>query len=98
VLFMQGNPWISTGEPHGGFVAFLEILTAEVRQFSGQVLLVNGETHRYRVDRPLRDPATGAPFDNFTRVVVFGTPWMNWVRVKVLEDAGRIRWEVTPGS
>ena len=39
-----------------------------------------------------------APLPNFTRIEVFGTPVMNWVRVRVSEDAGQIRFFVTPGS
>lgn len=62
------------------------------------MLLVHGDTHRYRVDRPLRDPSNGAPLATFTRVGVFGSPEMNWVRVRVSEEAGRIRFVVTPGS
>jgi hypothetical protein len=62
------------------------------------VLLVHGDTHRFRVDSPLRDPASGAPVANFTRMEVFGSPGMNWVRIRVIEDAERIGFEVTPGN
>ena len=62
------------------------------------MLLVHGDTHRHRVDRPLRDPESGATLANFTRVEVFGYPTMNWVRIRVSEQAGRVRFEVTPGS
>ena len=65
---------------------------------AGEVLLVHGDTHRHRVDRPLRDPADGAPLANFTRVEVFGYPTMNWVRIRVGDEGGRVRFEVTPGS
>ena len=59
---------------------------------------MHGDTHRYRVDTPLRNPVTGAPVANFMRVEVFGSPGMNWVRIRVAEDAGRVRFEVTPGN
>ena len=62
------------------------------------MLLVHGDTHRYRVDQPLRDPDGGTPLANFTRVEVFGYPTMNWVRIRVSEEAGRVRFTVTPGS
>jgi hypothetical protein len=29
---------------------------------------------------------------------VFGSPGMNWVRIRVAEDAGRVGFEVTPGN
>ena len=76
----------------------LETLTSATRAFNGEVLLVHGDTHFYRVDQPLREAAGGAGLPNFTRVEVFGYPMMNWVRVRVSEEAGRIRFTVTPGS
>ncbi|MBM3357771.1 MAG: hypothetical protein FJY54_08590 [Betaproteobacteria bacterium] len=98
VVVMHANPWGRSGEPRRGFPELLERLAAEVRGFGGEVLLVHGDTHRYRVDQPLRDPATGAAPPNFSRVEVFGSPEMNWVRVRVSEEDGRVRFEVTPGS
>ncbi|MGH8621861.1 MAG: hypothetical protein ACREUB_10405 [Burkholderiales bacterium] len=98
VLFMQANPW---AWPTGRYFGYRELLTALARAalaFDGEVLLVHGDTHRFRVDSPLREPATGATVSNFTRVEVFGSPGMNWVRIRVLGNAGRIGFEVTPGS
>jgi len=37
---------------------------ARVRQ-AGPV--VNGDTHLYKLDKPLQDPASGKPIENFTR-------------------------------
>jgi hypothetical protein len=31
-------------------------------------------------------------------VEVFGSPGMNWVRIRVIEDAERVGFEVTPGN
>jgi hypothetical protein len=98
VVFMHGDPWNSRGQPRRGFARIIKTLAMETRGFSGEVLLVNGDTHRYRVDRPLRDPATGAPLPNFLRVVVYGSPWMSWVRIRFREDGGRVSFEVTPGN
>jgi len=42
--------------------------------FGKPVLFVNGDTHLYKLDKPLADPQTGRPLENFTRVVVFGSP------------------------
>jgi hypothetical protein len=76
----------------------LATLARETLGFDGEVLLVHGDTHRFRVDSPLRDPATGAPVTNFTRAEVFGSPGMNWVRIRVAEEAGQVSFEVTPGN
>lgn len=98
VIFMQANPWVSPASRYFGYRELLAALSRESRGFGGEVLLVHGDTHRHRVDWPLRDPATGSPIDNFTRVEVFGSPEINWVRIRVSEDAGRIRFDATRGS
>jgi len=97
VIFMQANPWASPSNRYFGYRELLAALAREALGFDGEVLLVHGDTHRYRVDAPLRDPATGGPVANFTRVEVFGSPGMNWVRIRAAEEAGRVSFEVTPG-
>jgi hypothetical protein len=97
VVFMQANPWVSPTGRYFGFRELLADLAKETLRFEGEVLLVHGDTHRFRVDSPLRDPATRAPVTNFTRVEVFGSPGMNWVRIRVTDNAGRIGFEATPG-
>ena len=98
VVFLHADMWSAGGEPRRGFAGLLETLAAETRNFGGEVLLVNGDSHRYRVDRPLANPATSAPLGNFLRVMVFGSPSMRWVRIRVREDNGRIRFEASPSS
>jgi hypothetical protein len=98
VVFLHADMWSADGQPRRGFAGLLETLTAETRNFGGDVLLVNGDSHRYRVDRPLRDPATNTPLGNFLRVTVFGSPSMRWVRIRVSEEAGRVRFEAAPGD
>jgi hypothetical protein len=98
VVIMHANPWVA---PSGHYFGYREIIAAfarEAKEFGGAVLLIHGDTHRYRVDRPLQDPATRATIANFTRVEVFGHPTMNWVRVRVRDDAGQVRFEVSPGG
>jgi hypothetical protein len=97
VILMQANPWVSPSSHYFGFRELLAAFAAEARRFSGAVLLVHGDTHRYRVDRPLRDPDTRATVANFTRVEVHGHPAMNWVRIRVTEQDGRVRFEASPG-
>jgi len=98
VVLMQANPWAAPANRYYGFRELHAALARQAREFTGEVLLVHGDTHRYRVDQPLRDPASGEVLANFTRVEVFGYPTMNWVRIRVSEEAGRIRFTVTPGS
>jgi hypothetical protein len=98
VILMQANPWVSPSSRYFGFRELLAQLARESSRFDGPVVLVHGDTHRHRIDHPLRDPASGAPIANFTRVEVHGYPVMNWLRIRVVEENGRTRFEVTPGS
>jgi hypothetical protein len=95
---MQANPWASPTNRYFGFRELLATMAKETLGFDGEVLLVHGDTHRFRVDSPLRDPASGALVANFTRVEVFGSPGMNWVRIRVTENAGQVSFEATPGN
>ena len=64
-----------------GYTQFLAQLVSETDQFKGQVLLVHGDTHYFKVDKPLYNPAKALP--NLTRVQTFGSPSIHWVRVSV---------------
>lgn len=67
--------------PHEGYDAFLAALTEETKAFSGQVVLVHGDTHFYKVDKPLVTQADLVK--NFTRVETFGSPNLHWIKVFV---------------
>jgi len=97
VVLFQANPFTQSRQPRRGFTGFLELLAHETAAFGGQVLLVHGDTHHYRVDRPLNHPRTREPLPNMTRVEVFGSPSVNWVRVRAVEDGDRVRFDVAPG-
>lgn len=90
VLAMHGNPW--NDEPRAvrrGYGEFVRRLAELVTAFPGQVLLIHGDSHTQRLDRPLVDPATGRVADNFLRLETFGSPDIGWVRVVVDSAAGR---------
>jgi hypothetical protein len=70
-----------------GFQAFLLALRAQVIAFGKPVAYVHGDTHYFRVDKPLLDRA-GKRVTNFTRVETFGDhqPFLgdvNWLKVNV---------------
>jgi len=78
-----------------GFTAFLTALEAEVVAFGKPVAFLHGDTHYFRVDKPLFRAGAESPGDrgrqveNFTRVESFGFPEAHWVRVIVdPTDAG----------
>jgi hypothetical protein len=64
-----------------GYTAFLAALAEETRAFPGQVVLVHGDTHFFKLDKPLMDATHLLP--NFTRLETFGSPNIHWVKVDV---------------
>ena len=75
------------GQPDG-FQAFLAALRDEVVGFRRPVAYVHGDSHYFRIDRPLLD-AQGRRLENFVRVETFGDNQGNgnndvhWVKVFV---------------
>ena len=69
--------------PTPGMDRLYPVLVEESLGFDGQVVFAVGDTHIFRVDKPLYDPDTGRLVDNFTRVETFGNPLVHWVRVVV---------------
>jgi hypothetical protein len=70
-----------------GFQAFLLALRAQVIAFGKPVAYVHGDSHYFRVDKPLLD-STGKRVTNFTRVETFGDHQptlgdVNWLKVDV---------------
>ncbi len=78
----DGNPRRRPGHPDG-FLEFRKVLATHASWLKKPILFVHGDTHLYKLDKPLIDPAGGKPFDNFTRLEVDGSPFVNWARVTV---------------
>lgn len=66
---------------------FLDRLVAWAKHDRRPLLLIHGDTHTYRVDKPLVDPATGERFEHVTRLESHGSPWLGWTRVDVLPSS-----------
>lgn len=64
-----------------GFRHFMSKLVEQTEQYAGQVLFVHGDTHYFKLDKPLYSPTKLLP--NFTRLQTFGSPSLHWVRVTV---------------
>jgi hypothetical protein len=90
VLGMHGNIW--TGRQ--GYAEILSALSAHARRFVGEILVVHGDTHRFRFDRPFARQA----ISNLRRLEVAGSPFAAWTFVNVTIENGRARFEATPGS
>jgi hypothetical protein len=66
-----------------GFDDFLAALEKETVAFGQPVVYVHGDTHIFRVDKPLFGSTSRHSIENFTRVEVFGYPDTHWVRAIV---------------
>ena len=89
LFFIQGNPFIfpPSDDNLTGYADFLSLLGSETRAFGKPVVLVHGDTHYFRIDKPTPQPSDGDPngfrtfrLANFTRVETFGSPDVHWVR------------------
>jgi hypothetical protein len=71
-----------------GYQAFLLALREQIVAFQKPVAYVHGDSHYFRVDKPLQD-SSGRRVENFTRVETFGdhaeagAADVNWVKVLV---------------
>ncbi len=65
------------------FADYVAALAEELESFDKPVLYLHGDTHLFRIDKPLYSAKTNRVFTNFTRVETFGWPDSHWVRVSV---------------
>jgi len=88
-VFFQADPRFEVGAAHrvaqrvDGYDRFLAVLAEQASRFPGPVVVLHGDTHVFRRDRPLAVPATGRPVPNVVRVETYGSPLVGWVEVTV---------------
>lgn len=111
LIALQGNVFDGffeegTGSTRSGFENIVRTLRTETKAFKGEVVLVSGDSHYMRVDKPLTEnypactAATGAckPFD--AAPDARGATILNFTRVEVPGSAN-VHWallKVRPGS
>jgi hypothetical protein len=61
---------------------YVNALRTETMAFSGQVVLVHGDSHYFKLDKPLTRPS-GKVLANFTRVETFGAASTDWVQATI---------------
>ena len=82
VMFTQADMFYNrTISP--AFQKIIDKLSELSRQYGKPVLWVNGDSHRFIVDKPLLNPDKRTTILNFTRLQVFGDADMASVRVRV---------------
>ena len=98
MMVIQANMWDAIPSTElTGFQEFIKVIADETKAFGKPVILVNGDSHYFRIDKPLPT----LPFDpklafqpgtwespeprlkNFTRVETFGTVNSDWIKVTV---------------
>jgi hypothetical protein len=107
-LFMQADMWdpelFASGGQYSGFVSIVRKLADATRAFGRPVLLVEGDSHVFKVDNPLAtgDANYGVEMQvpNLTRIVVQGSttaPLTEWLRLKVDPSTPAVfSWERNP--
>ena len=71
-----------------GYTSFLNALAAETQAFNGQVVLVHGDAHFFKIDKPLFNQAN--MLKNFTRIETFGSPNAHWVKVSADRNSANV--------
>jgi hypothetical protein len=88
MIIMQGDPGFDLPETDvnerndprfDGYTDLLNALVEETEAFAGQVVLVHGDTHFFKLDKPLLGQRDLLP--NLTRLETFGSPNVDWVKV-----------------
>jgi hypothetical protein len=76
---------IATLPEHDGYDAFIAALVAQTKAFAGEVVLVHGDSHFFRVDKPYMLQTIAKPdmVKNLTRVENFGSGSVHWIKVTV---------------
>ena len=80
------------------YIAALQRLT---EAFDGQVVLVHGDSHYFKMDKPLNRSTGGGVLTNFTRVETFGARNTHWVRATIdVKDPNLFVFEprIVPGN
>jgi hypothetical protein len=85
-LFPEFAPFPGTPKEPSGYTDIRAQLQKETMAFGKPVVLVHGDSHFFRIDKPLsprrvRGSAVTPELENFTRVETFGTPYHHWVHV-----------------
>ncbi len=86
MIIIQADPGFelaSTDPQRTGYNDFLKALEQETLTYGKPVVLVHGDSHYFRIDKPLLDSLTQQHIAHFTRVETFGETDTGWLRVEV---------------
>ena len=73
---------LSDARSWDAYAEYVNALRTQTMAFSGQVALVHGDGHYFKIDKPLNG-ATGGVLANFTRIETFGARNTHWVSATI---------------
>jgi hypothetical protein len=76
------DQFLASLDSSNGYSDFVHTLIEETQSYNGQVVLVHGDSHYFKLDKAMYD-ADGRLTANFTRVEVFGSKDNDWVEMTV---------------
>jgi hypothetical protein len=80
VIMLHANPLVES--KNNAYGEFLEDLRGAAAKLSKPVLVIHGDTHHFRIDKPFMD-AAGKSLSNVVRLETYGSPNVGWVKVTV---------------
>ena len=86
MVIIQANPNfdLPAADPRrSGFNDFLSALETATIAYGRPVVLTHGDSHYFRIDKPLVGKKNGRRVENFTRVETFGETDNHWLHVAV---------------
>jgi predicted phosphodiesterase len=101
VVFAQADPDFAKsvrrrpGVPDG-WESFRNVLRTHALYLKKPVLFVHGDKHHFVYDQPLEDK-NGKTITNFTRVEVWGSPFVRWIKAWIDPKAPEV-FGVTPAT
>ncbi len=84
-LMIHANPGFEN-RARTPYARFLDVLEEETIAFGKPVILAHGDSHYFRVDKPLMQTGRPRRVANFTRVETFGASDVHWLRIRVVPD------------
>lgn len=88
-LMMHANPGFET-RASGPFTSFLNALETGILRFGKPVILAHGDSHYFRIDKPLMGITSKRRIEHFTRLETFGARDVHWIRVNVHPNSEQV--------
>jgi hypothetical protein len=82
-LDFNNEQHLTNPHDYDAFGDYIDALRSQTEAFSGQVVLVHGDSHYFKVDKPLNRSTGGGVLANFTRVETFGARNTQWVSATI---------------